>query len=82
MVINGEGFFLFQGNITEVVKPCCTVSAERLGHCVEGGGACSNRDEYYFWDSYHPTEAATLLAANNVYDSLSPLLTQALVDVL
>ncbi|KAL6564666.1 hypothetical protein OROMI_016116 [Orobanche minor] len=69
------------GNITEVGTPCCEVSAERLGHCVVGGAACTNRDEYYFWDWYHPTEAATLLSADTVYDSMAPLFAPLGLDV-
>lgn len=69
------------GHITEVGLPCCEVSAERLGHCAVGGAACSNRDEYYFWDFYHPTEAATLLSADTVYNSMAPLLAPPGLDV-
>ncbi|XP_057764180.1 GDSL esterase/lipase At1g33811-like [Salvia miltiorrhiza] len=68
------------GNITVMVEPCCPVSAERQGQCVVGGIPCSNRDDYYFWDYFHPTEAANLLSANIVYDAISPLLTKG-VDV-
>ena len=62
------------GNITVVGKPCCEVSEDSLGHCVEGSTPCSNRDEYYFWDSFHPTEAAASLSAKIIYDAMSPLL--------
>ncbi|XP_047943870.1 GDSL esterase/lipase At1g29670-like [Salvia hispanica] len=62
------------GNITVVGKPCCEVSEDSLGHCVEGSTPCSNRDEYYFWDSFHPTEAAASLSAKIIYDAMAPLL--------
>lgn len=68
------------GSIRVVDKPCCPVSAETMGHCIGGGEICSNRDEYYFWDWYHPSEAAVLLSANTLYKSMSPLFTN-LVDV-
>ncbi|KAF9621490.1 hypothetical protein IFM89_021794 [Coptis chinensis] len=29
---------------------------------------CSNRDEYLFWDLYHPTQAAAKLAARTLYE--------------
>lgn len=73
--------YLISGNITVVGEPCCPVSSERLGHCVVGGTPCSNRDEYYFWDSFHPTEAAISMSATIVYDALSPLYTTRLLDV-
>lgn len=61
------------GNIRELAQPCCTVSVERMGNCEVGGATCNNRDDYYFWDSYHPTEAAAKLSANILYSSISPL---------
>ncbi|KAH6825567.1 hypothetical protein C2S53_016373 [Perilla frutescens var. hirtella] len=68
-------------NMTNLTEPCCPVSTESLGHCVVGSIPCSNRDEYYFWDSYHPTEAAVLLSANIVHNAMSPFFTK-LLDVL
>lgn len=65
------------GNITILSDPCCPLSE---GYCVEGSAPCSNRDEYYFWDACHPTEAAVLLSAKMIYDAISPLFTRV-VDV-
>lgn len=64
---------LISGNITILSDPCCGTSTETSGHCVPGNVPCSNRDEYLFWDSFHPTEAATLISANIAYNEMSPL---------
>ncbi|KAL8468331.1 hypothetical protein ACS0TY_031530 [Phlomoides rotata] len=33
---------------------CCKVGV--TGLCVRNGVVCSNRDDHYYWDNYHPTE--------------------------
>ncbi|KAJ9563307.1 hypothetical protein OSB04_008467 [Centaurea solstitialis] len=33
---------------------------------------CSNRDEYFFWDAYHSTEAANNIASRRAYLALNP----------
>ncbi|KAL0305568.1 UNVERIFIED_CONTAM: GDSL esterase/lipase [Sesamum radiatum] len=64
------------GNISNLSEPCCGVSAED-GQCVAGSVPCSNRDAYLFWDSFHPTEAATLLSAKIAYGYMSPLFAES-----
>ncbi|KAL3643568.1 hypothetical protein CASFOL_014383 [Castilleja foliolosa] len=63
------------GNITNLSDPCCEVSTavETAGQCVDGATPCSNRDEYMFWDGFHPTEAGNLISAKTTYDNMSPL---------
>ncbi|KAK4440101.1 GDSL esterase/lipase [Sesamum alatum] len=65
------------GNISNLIEPCCEVSAVD-GQCVAGGAACSNRDAYMFWDSFHPTEAANLISAKIAYSYMSPLFADSL----
>lgn len=36
--------------------------------CFPSASLCSNRPEYLFWDMYHPTQAASKLAAWTLYD--------------
>ncbi|RZC45050.1 hypothetical protein C5167_038006 [Papaver somniferum] len=36
--------------------------------CIETAEVCQNRSEYLFWDWYHPTQAASDLAAVTLYD--------------
>ncbi|KAL0352921.1 UNVERIFIED_CONTAM: GDSL esterase/lipase [Sesamum angustifolium] len=64
------------GNISNLSEPCCGVSAED-GQCVAGSVPCSNRDAYLFWDSFHPTEAATFLSAKIAYGYMSPLFAES-----
>ncbi|KAL0442588.1 UNVERIFIED_CONTAM: GDSL esterase/lipase [Sesamum latifolium] len=64
------------GNISNLIEPCCGVSAED-GQCVAGSVPCSDRDAYLFWDSFHPTEAATLLSAKIAYGYMSPLFAES-----
>ncbi|KAM7516075.1 hypothetical protein LguiA_005658 [Lonicera macranthoides] len=47
-----------------ITSACCgngTLNAEN--RCEPGVNLCSNRDEYLFWDMYHPTQAASELAS-------------------
>ncbi|CAI9787968.1 unnamed protein product [Fraxinus pennsylvanica] len=61
------------GNITVLSTPCCALSD--TGHCLPEGVTCNNRDNYMFWDGFHPTEAANLLSAEKAYTEMSPLFT-------
>lgn len=60
------------GNITNLSDPCCTVSTGD-GSCIAGTVPCNNRDEYYFWDAVHPSEAANKITGKAAYISMSPL---------
>ncbi|PWA88024.1 Lipase, GDSL [Artemisia annua] len=48
-----------------VETACCgngTFNADKNG-CQSGSNLCINRDEYLFWDEFHPTQAAARQAA-------------------
>lgn len=52
----------------DVETACCgsgKLNAEQA--CTPSANLCSNRREYLFWDLYHPTQAASLLAAQTLY---------------
>ncbi|CAK9154691.1 unnamed protein product [Ilex paraguariensis] len=51
--------------------PCCQVSTI-TGICIPGQAPCSNRTEYAFWDSFHPTEIINLISARRAYNALLP----------
>ncbi|XP_062024821.1 GDSL esterase/lipase At5g55050-like [Rosa rugosa] len=55
-------------NFTQVEAACC--GAGKLGgesFCTPDANLCSNRDQYLFWDLFHPTQAASKLAAVTLY---------------
>ncbi|CAM6106093.1 unnamed protein product [Calypogeia fissa] len=63
-IINDPGKYGF----TVVNEGCCgggTYRAQVL--CQPTASVCSNRKEYVFWDAYHPTEAANLILAKQMY---------------
>lgn len=49
---------------------CCPVNLGGL--CVPSGTPCPNRNEYVFWDSFHPTEAVNQITAKRSYTALDP----------
>ncbi|KAL3624824.1 hypothetical protein CASFOL_031492 [Castilleja foliolosa] len=51
--------------------PCCMVS-ELTGLCEVGKEPCTNRDEYTFWDDYHPSEIFTRATAARAYNAALP----------
>ncbi|XP_059288410.1 GDSL esterase/lipase At1g29670-like [Lycium ferocissimum] len=54
-------------------KPCCIVSdAIAKGQCKEGEIPCSNRNQYIFYDNFHPTEVANLATAKRSYNAFLP----------
>ncbi|WOG84201.1 hypothetical protein DCAR_0103382 [Daucus carota subsp. sativus] len=50
--------------LKDVETACCGSGTQT---CTPEASFCSNRDEYLFWDLYHPTQAASLLAAQTLY---------------
>ncbi|KAL0328932.1 UNVERIFIED_CONTAM: GDSL esterase/lipase [Sesamum calycinum] len=51
--------------------PCCQVY-QFDGLCVAGKVPCSNRDEYIFWDNFHPTEIFNRATAERAYSAVLP----------
>ncbi|KAL2244730.1 UNVERIFIED_CONTAM: GDSL esterase/lipase [Sesamum indicum] len=51
--------------------PCCVVS-RRTGQCAPNQVPCSNRNEYAFWDNFHPTEILNLGTASRAYNATVP----------
>ncbi|XP_004292275.1 PREDICTED: GDSL esterase/lipase At5g55050-like [Fragaria vesca subsp. vesca] len=55
-------------NFTQVEAACCgagKLNAE--SYCTPNANLCSNRDQYLFWDVFHPSQAASKLAAVTLY---------------
>ncbi|XP_034698702.1 GDSL esterase/lipase At1g29670-like [Vitis riparia] len=40
--------------------------------CLPLATPCKNRDEYTFWDEFHPTDAMNVIFANRAYKALTP----------
>nr|GEU48615.1 cation/H(+) antiporter 2-like [Tanacetum cinerariifolium] len=48
----------------DVKSACCgTKGPLGLSDCKEGLDLCPDRDDYLFWDAFHPTQKASILAA-------------------
>ena len=47
---------------------CCGSGILNGEHpCIPTANLCENRNEYLFWDLYHPTQAGSKLAAVTLY---------------
>ncbi|KAJ0791706.1 putative triacylglycerol lipase [Helianthus annuus] len=71
-------FILIQGsreypndiNVTDI--PCCGGSSTSdKGQCAPNQVPCSNRQNYYFWDAFHPTERINVIAGKRAYEKLT-----------
>ncbi|KAF7840383.1 GDSL esterase/lipase [Senna tora] len=52
---------------------CCKVG--EIGQCVANEKPCENRNEYVFYDGFHPTEALNVLTAIASYNASNPAFT-------
>ncbi|XP_010540540.1 PREDICTED: GDSL esterase/lipase At1g29660-like [Tarenaya hassleriana] len=58
-------------NVTN--EGCCGSGRNRgLFQCLPRAKPCPNRNEYVFWDVYHPTEAANAIIAQRLYRRRDP----------
>ncbi|KAK7245597.1 hypothetical protein RIF29_40444 [Crotalaria pallida] len=46
---------------------CCTTRAD--GQCAPNQTPCQNRNQYVFWDQFHPTDAVNLVTAIGSYNA-------------
>ncbi|KAM3306805.1 hypothetical protein P3S67_013676 [Capsicum chacoense] len=55
-------------------RPCCMVlpNTRAKGQCIRGQIPCNNRNQYVFFDNFHPTEAANLAIARRSYIAFTP----------
>ncbi|KAM1006912.1 hypothetical protein COP1_003457 [Malus domestica] len=59
----------FPFNFTQLEAACCgagKLNAESF--CIPSAKLCSNRNNYLFWDLFHPTQAASKLAAVTLFN--------------
>nr|AFK46716.1 unknown [Lotus japonicus] len=52
---------------------CCKTGAHGL--CIRDQTPCQNRNEYIFWDEFHPTKAANIFTAFASYNASNPAFT-------
>ncbi|KAD5960778.1 hypothetical protein E3N88_12250 [Mikania micrantha] len=56
-----------------VTSACCAdMTPQGLSECKKGVHLCNNRDDYLFWDAFHPTQKASKLAATALAFSQDP----------
>lgn len=66
-------------NVTS--KPCCEVSSTNSkGQCDPYHVPCSNRQNYVFWDAFHPTERVSVIDGIKAHEILSPLYTSETIS--
>ncbi|KAF7023502.1 hypothetical protein CFC21_036004 [Triticum aestivum] len=59
--------------LTELTKGCCGVGRNNgQVTCLPFQTPCANRNEYLFWDAFHPTEAANILVGRRAYSAAQP----------
>ncbi|TQE09507.1 hypothetical protein C1H46_004855 [Malus baccata] len=59
----------FPFNFTQVEAACCGAGKlNAKSFCIPSAKLCSNRNNYLFWDLFHPTQAASKLAAVTLFN--------------
>ncbi|RCV34937.1 hypothetical protein SETIT_7G198400v2 [Setaria italica] len=70
-------------NFTTLDLPCCALGEFGEGMCNTWVTLCQNRSSYFFWDRFHPTDAASAITANELFNDtghfVSPINVQQLV---
>ncbi|KAK6255827.1 hypothetical protein SCA6_017132, partial [Theobroma cacao] len=50
---------------------CCNVDTSIGGLCLPNSKLCNERNDYVFWDAFHPSDAANQVLAEKLLSSLS-----------
>ncbi|EES01473.1 hypothetical protein BDA96_03G318700 [Sorghum bicolor] len=59
--------------LTVTNRGCCGVGRNNgQVTCLPFQTPCANRNEYLFWDAFHPTEAANVLVGRRAYSAAQP----------
>ncbi|OAY78035.1 GDSL esterase/lipase, partial [Ananas comosus] len=68
-ILNDAGSF----GLTVTNRGCCGVGRNNgQVTCLPYQAPCPNRDEYLFWDAFHPTEATNIIVGKRSYSAQSP----------
>ena len=65
IVIN-EHCYSCTGFVTSKVACCGQGPYNGLGLCTAASNLCSNRDQYAFWDAFHPSEKANRIIVQQI----------------
>ncbi|KAM7271398.1 hypothetical protein ACFE04_030612 [Oxalis oulophora] len=57
--------------ITELKKPCCPDGYNGTIGCHHNAAICENRDAYFFFDQYHPSEIVNEIYAKRCFEEQS-----------
>ncbi|MED6115991.1 hypothetical protein PIB30_095931 [Stylosanthes scabra] len=49
---------------------CCNVDTSIGGLCLPNSKLCRNRNDYVFWDAFHPSDAANVVLAEKFFSTL------------
>lgn len=63
--------FIIISGVKVTEKPCCKVG--KAGSCIPNSPPCANRNDYSYFDIYHPSEIANLHGILKAYNSTDPL---------
>ncbi|XP_060174307.1 GDSL esterase/lipase At1g29670-like [Lycium barbarum] len=71
--INMYSISSIMGTLSFLNKPCCNISKTTAGgQCVPEKTPCLLRAVHVFWDNFHPTENANIIAIMRAYDAFLP----------
>lgn len=68
-IIGNDFRFEIDAGFSVVDRGCCGIGRNR-GQitCLPFQTPCPDRDQYVFWDAFHPTEAVNILMGRKAFD--------------
>ncbi|XP_019053431.1 PREDICTED: GDSL esterase/lipase 7-like [Nelumbo nucifera] len=58
--------------LTDGTNPCCIAGIDGTWPCIPSLSSCPNPDQHFFWDAFHPTQAAYSLISTRCFEHPSP----------
>ncbi|XP_015087523.1 GDSL esterase/lipase At4g28780 [Solanum pennellii] len=73
------------GFVTSKIACCGQGPYNGLGLCTTASNLCTNRDEYAFWDAFHPTEKANKIIVKTIFTGsdkyMSPMNLSTIMEI-
>ncbi|CAK8572252.1 unnamed protein product [Lathyrus sativus] len=67
VIVTMDAMLEFQNEFAETKKACCGQGPfNGIGLCTVESNICQNREDYLFWDSFHPSEKANKLIVEKI----------------